>query len=59
MDWYKIWMLLEVVHKSVNVPNTEVIRRKALEELKAWNSDAPMEEDSEPAPELKLEGRRL
>jgi hypothetical protein len=54
MDWQRIWTVLDVFLKAQNVPHTDRIRQRALEELKAWNSDQPMEEVVE-EPELNLE----
>lgn len=57
MDFERINLLLDVFHKSLNVPNTEKIRDEIREELTQWNSPAPVVED--PQPELELKGRRL
>jgi len=66
MDWQKIWTLLDVVHKTVNVPHTENIRNKALEELKVWNEDKVMKSTAahpgfpaETDPEFEFGARRL
>ena len=66
MDWQRIWTVLDVFLKAQNVPNTELIRKRAMEELVAWNTEQPMEEvveqveSDEPAePELEFGARRL
>lgn len=43
MDWQKIWVALDVFIKAQNVPNTENIRKWAMEEIIAWNTERKME----------------
>jgi hypothetical protein len=58
MDWQKIWLVLDVIHKAQNVPNTELIRRRAMEELVAWNRDDFVETPSTEEPEFAEFGAR-
>lgn len=62
MDWQKIGVVLDVFLKAQNVPNTELIRRKAMEELIAWNTEQPMEPiapSPTDEPQLEFGARRL
>jgi hypothetical protein len=60
MDWQRIWTVLDVFLKAQNVPNTELIRKRAMEELAAWNTDGFMEApESTEEPELEFGARRL
>ena len=62
MDFQKIWLLLDVVHKSMNVPGTENIRKMALDEIASFNENAGAKEEpiEEPEEFTNLDnGRRL
>ena len=52
MDHYRIQLLLDIVHKTLNVPGTEKIRAEALRELSEHNegmhSMEHLEEEHEP-----------
>ena len=46
MDYERIQLLLDIVHKTLNVPGTEKIRAEALRELYEHSKDMHrMEED--------------
>jgi hypothetical protein len=65
MDFAYINLLLDVVHKSLNLPNTGRIRDAAMAELTAINAPTPVPTVTKTAPifpaepELTAGGRRL
>lgn len=61
MDWQKIWLLMDIVYKAQNVPNTNNILAAAMAELAEINYPANVNgTQSEPAqPELDLKARRI
>ena len=60
MDWQRIWMLLEVVHKSLNVPGTEFLRNAALAELAKYSAPKAVPATVvEPQLPLESQERRL
>ena len=63
MDFAYINLLLDVVHKSLNLPNTGRIRDAAMAELTAINTPVPKVEevlaDENVTNELNIGGRRL
>lgn len=66
MDFERINLLLDVVHKTLNVPNTNRIRDEAMAELREINLPLAVEAVfNEPAAEanvqeeLNVGGRRL
>ena len=59
MDHYRIQLLLDIVHKTLNVPGTEKIRAEALRELSEHNegmhrmpvpTEEHLEEEHDPNP---------
>ncbi len=61
MDWAKIDLLLDIVHKSMNVPGTDNLRAAALKELATLNTPAvaPTPTIADPQLDLKLGARKL
>jgi len=60
MDFERIALLLAIVHDSMNVPGTDQIRAKALEELALRNVAAliPSPSPTEEQKELEFGARR-
>ena len=61
MDWQKIWLLVDIIHKAQNVPNTNNILAAAMAELAEINYPAKANgARPEPVePELDLKARRV
>ncbi len=56
MDFERIFLLLNVVHSTIDVPHTNNIRQAALQELADWNSWNAENSDQ---PELPILERKL
>lgn len=59
MDFDRIKLLLDVLHSSLTVPNTDRIRAAIMSELAEHNTDADLITPTDPEPELTAGGRRL
>lgn len=66
MDWEKINLLLDIIHKVRDVPNTDYIWGCAVKELRQLNEPSSMQPSPEPVnvnasgePELNFGARRL